>query len=121
MRELKNVAKRWNVIIVLLVHISQKDEGRPPTMEDIKNSSDIAQESDMVVMLWRKNSTQGKVRMYENKTMVSVMANRRTGKNGNIGMTFNTQTGRYDEDNGWVRAMELTAQMQIDVDNQFDA
>lgn len=119
MRELKNVAKRWNVIIVLLVHISQKDEGHPPTMEDIKNSSDIAQESDMIVMLWRKNALKKKVRLYENKTMVSVMANRRTGKNGNIGLSFNTQTGQYEEDNGWVKQMEETAQAEITADENF--
>jgi replicative DNA helicase len=119
MRELKNVAKRWNVVIVLLCHISQKDEGNPPTLEDIKNSSDILQESDMVIMLWRKNETRKKVRIYENKTMVSVMANRRTGRNGNIGLTFNTTTGMYDEDNAWVAQMEEMARTAIQVDEDF--
>lgn len=119
MREMKNVAKRWNVIIVLLVHISQKDEGNPPTLEDIKNSSDIAQESDMVVMLWRKNTQKKKVRIYENKTLVSVMANRRTGKNGNIGLTFNVTTGRYEEDNTWVASMEEMARAEVQADDDF--
>lgn len=119
MRELKNVAKRWNVVIVLLCHISQKDEGKPPTLEDIKNSSDILQESDMVVMLWRKNSLHGKVRIYEDKTMVSVMANRRTGRNGNIGLAFSTQTGRYEEDNSWVAQMEESAKQTIQTEYQF--
>lgn len=114
MRGLKNVAKRWNVIIVLLVHISQKDEGKPPTLEDIKNSSDILQESDMVLMLWRKNTQKKKVRIYENKTLVSVLANRRNGRNGNIGLNFNTDTGTYESDNEWVKAMEETAKAEID-------
>jgi len=114
MRELKNIAKRWDVVIVLLCHISQKDEGHPPTLEDIKNSSDILQESDMVVMLWRKNTQKKKVRIYEDKTLVSVMANRRTGRNGNVGLVFNTDTGLYESDNGWVKAMEKTAQQEID-------
>lgn len=120
MRELKNVAKRWNVVIVLLVHISQKDEGHPPTLEDIKNSSDIAQESDMVIMLWRKNAQKNKVRIYENKTLVSVMANRRTGRNGNVGLAFNTETGRYDEDGGWVKVMEEAARQSIQTDYDFE-
>lgn len=119
MRELKNVAKRWNVVIILLCHISQKDEGRPPTLEDIKNSSDILQESDMVIMLWRKNSLHGKVRIYEDKTMVSVMANRRTGRNGNIGLEFNTKTGRYEENNSWVAQMEEMAKQTIQTEYQF--
>jgi replicative DNA helicase len=121
MRALKNVAKKWNVVIVLLCHISQKDEAHPPTLEDIKNSSDILQESDMVVMLWRKNTVSGKVRVYENKTMVSVMANRRTGRNGNIGLAFNTTTGMYEEDNSWVAQMEATARQQIKTDNDFNS
>ena len=113
MRGLKNVAKRWNVIIVLLTHISQKDEGKPPTLEDIKNSSDILQESDMVIMLWRKNTQKRKVRVYEDKTLVSVMANRRNGKNGNVGLAFNTTTGVYESDNDWVKEMENLARQEV--------
>jgi replicative DNA helicase len=113
MRGLKNVAKRWNVVIVLLCHISQKDEGKPPSLEDLKNSSDILQESDMVIMLWRKNSLQKKIRWYEDKTLVSVMANRRTGRNGNVGMVFNRKTGGYDSDNQWVEEMEKKAQAEV--------
>lgn len=112
MRALKNIAKRWNVVIVLLCHISQSDEGKPPTLEDIKNSSDILQESDMVIMLWRKNSQHKKVRWYEDKTLVSVMANRRTGRNGNVGLSFNRTTGGYDSDNKWVQEMEASAKAE---------
>ena len=119
MRELKNIAKRWNVTIVLLCHISQKDEGHPPTLEDLKNSSDILQESDMVIMLWRKNTQKKKVRIYENKTLISVMANRRTGKNGNIGLSFNTATGHYESDNDWVKQMEEMAIQDIKSDDSF--
>jgi len=119
MRSLKNLAKKWGVIIVLLVHISQKDESHPPTLEDIKNSSDIAQESDMVVMLWRKNSQENKVRIYSNETLVSVMANRRTGRNGNVGLRFDTKTGQYEEDNNWVKSMEETAKKNIQAESDY--
>lgn len=113
MRELKNVAKRWNVVIILLCQISQKDESHPPTLEDIKNSSDILQESDMVIGLWRKNTQKKKVRIYEDRTLVSVMANRRNGRNGNVGLLFNRTTGQYESDNSWVKEMEETARQQI--------
>lgn len=113
MRSLKGIAKRWNVVIVLLVHISQKDESKPPTLEDIKNSSDILQESDMVIMLWRKNEQHKKVRVYENKTLVSVLANRRTGNNGNIGLSFDKKTGGYESDNDWVKDMEEIAKAEL--------
>ena len=114
MRGLKTLSKRWNVVIVLLVHISQKDESKPPTLEDIKNSSDILQESDMVLMLWRKNEQHKKVRVYENKTLVSVLANRRNGRNGNIGLSFDTKTGGYQSDNNWVKDMEEIAKQAIE-------
>jgi replicative DNA helicase len=119
MRELKNIAKRWNVVIVLLSHLSQKDEGKPPSLEDLKNSSDISQESDVIIMLWRKNSLKNKVRIYENKTMLSVLANRRTGRNGNIGLAFNTKTGEYESDNEWVKDMEDAARSEVDMENKF--
>lgn len=120
MKALKNIAKKWNVILVLLVHISQHDEGKPPSREDIKNSSDIAQESDMVILLWRKNALKKKIRVYENKTLLSIQKNRRTGRNGSIGLNFNTTTGRYEEENGWVESMQKSAEEAVAQDDSFD-
>lgn len=116
MRELKNIAKRWNVVILLLVQLSQHNESHPPSMNDIKNSSDISQESDMIIFLWRENEHSGKVHIHKNRTLVSVMANRRTGKNGNIGLLFDSETGRYKEDestNSWVDSMVKLAEQDI--------
>lgn len=120
MKALKNIAKKWNVIIVLLVHISQSDEGKPPTLQDLKGSSSILQESDMVMMLWRKNEQRNKVRIYSNKTMVSVLANRRTGKNGSVGLLFNNTTGRFEEENGWVESMMRSAEAASAADEDFE-
>jgi len=114
MRALKNIAKRWNVIIFLLVHISQHDEGKPPSIEDIKNSSDISQESDIVMTVWVKNSLKNKVRIYEDKSMLSVLKNRRTGKRGNVGLIFDRSTGLFLEDNSWVEKMEESAKLQVE-------
>ncbi len=120
MKGLKNIAKKWNVVLLLLVHISQHDEGKPPSREDIKNSSDIAQESDMVWLLWRKNSLKKKVRIYDDKTMLSIQKNRRTGRNANIGLRFDTKTGRYEEENDWVKSLESTAQHEVDSEDAFE-
>lgn len=119
MKGIKNLAKKWNVIVVLLVHISQHDEGKPPSREDIKNSSDIAQESDMVILLWRKNSLRKKVRVYDNKTMLSIQKNRRTGKNLNLGFTFNDSNGEFVSDNGWVNALENMARQEVESEDEF--
>ena len=114
MKSLKIIAKRWNVVIILLTHIHQHDEGKPPSLEDIKNSSDIIQESDLVLMLWRKNSKRDKVRIYEDKTLLSIQANRRTGKNGNIGLVFDSKNGTFTEDQTWVSEMEEIAKREVD-------
>lgn len=119
MKGLKNIAKKWNVVLLLLVHISQHDEGKPPSREDIKNSSDIAQESDMVILLWRKNALKKKVRVYENKTMLSVQKNRRTGKNATVGLEFDTTTGRFFENNGWVESLIRAAESEVSADDEF--
>lgn len=113
MRDLKSIAKRWNVIIILLVHISQHDEAQPPGRKDIKNSSDVIQECDTAMFVWRKNSVKNKIRVYDDKTLVSVQKNRRTGKNGSLGLEFDHSNGWYKEENEWVKQMEEMARQQV--------
>lgn len=109
MRELKTIAKKWNVIMIVLVHISQHDEGKPPMRKDIKNSSDIIQESDLGFFIWRKNEIKRQFRTYDNKTLLSVQKNRGQGKHVNVGLIFDSETGRYYEENTWVDSLEQTA------------
>lgn len=120
MKGLKGIAKRWDVVIVLLAHISQHDEGKPPSLEDIGNSSDIVKESDLVMLLWRKNHYSNKVRVYENKTLLSIQKNRFNGKNGNVGLIFDTENGFYNEENSWVRSLEKMAEQESDAENAFE-
>lgn len=119
MQELKTVAKKWNVLVILLCHISQQDEGKPPTLADLKGSSGILQESDKVLLLWIKNEIQKKVRVYSNKVLLNVAANRQTGAKGNIGLSFDTSTGKYSEDNSWVASMEEAARSSIQAEESF--
>lgn len=120
MKELKGIGKKWDVLILLLVHISEGDEGKPPQLQDIGNSSDIKKESDTVIAIWRKNKLKNKIRVMENKTMLSVLANRRFGKNGNIGLVFDTKTGQYIEDNSWVQSMVAQAEQESEVEDAYD-
>ena len=122
-RALKNIAKQWNVTIVLLAHLSQADESKPPSLQDLKGSSSIAQESDLVLMLWRKNTSVKGVRMYENKTLVSVQANRRTGKNGNVALEFDSVRGTYLEtasSASWLASLEASYEQSQAADKEFD-
>lgn len=121
MKELNHIGDKWNVMVVLLVHVSEGDEGKPPQLTDIGNSSDIKKESDIVIGIWRKNSLKKKVRVYdpENKTMLSVLKSRRVGKIGSVGLVFDDITGTYHQEQSWVDSMENAAQTEVQADDQF--
>lgn len=93
MRQLKQLAKAWNVVIVLIAHLKKTRLIQQPDLEDLRDSSFIAQEADTVIMLWRKTERiEGQV-VIGNEVNVSVQANRRTGKTGNVSLMFSE--GRF--------------------------
>lgn len=102
MRELKRMARMWNVVVVLIAHIKKVRVDRSPTLEDLRDSSFIAQEADTVIMLYRHayRDDEGDMSI-TNKVVVSVLANRRTGKTGNVKMVF--QDGKFLQQE-WKRA-----------------
>lgn len=95
MRDLKGIAKRWDVAIVVLCHLVKTKMDTNPTLEDIKGSSSIAQEADTVILVWRETKKEGKETIITNNTNIAVLANRRQGTTGNIKMVF--ENGRYYE------------------------
>lgn len=95
MRELKTIAKNHNVIIVLVAHLKKTDMQVSPTLEDLRDSSFVAQEADTVMMMWRQAKREGGQMHITNNTSVSVQANRRTGTTGNVKLTF--KDGHYIE------------------------
>ena len=122
MQGLKALAKRWNVVIVVLCHITKEEETKPPQTNDLRGSSSILGESDMVIFLWRKCALKNKVVIRENKTLISVAANRRTGRSGNVGVEFDTATGLFketEESKTWIDQMEKIAESQVYADDQF--
>lgn len=108
MRELKIIANKWDVTIFLICHLKKTRQDTQPTLEDLKGSSSIAQESDTTILLWRENKRleSGEV-VVTNNTMISVQANRRTGKTGNIKMVYDE--GRYREEEWGVESIESVA------------
>ena len=89
MRELKTIAKKWDVLIFLICHLVKTKMSEQPTLEDLKGSSSIGQEADTVILLWREmRKEKGQVILTDNVN-VSVQANRRTGKTGNVKMVYN--------------------------------
>ena len=84
MRELKQIAKKWNIVIFLICHLVKTRMDAQPTLEDLKGSSSIGQEADTVILLWRESKRENGEMVITNNVNVSVQANRRSGKTGNI-------------------------------------
>lgn len=97
MRELKSIAKRWGVCIVVIAHLKKTNNDTNPDMEDLRDSSFVAQEADTVMFIWRKTTKEHGETIIGNEVNLSIQANRRTGKTGNIKMIYDYQTGNYDE------------------------
>ena len=66
-----------------------------PTLEDLRGSSSIGQEADTVILLWRESKRENGEMTITNNVNVSVQANRRTGKTGNIKMIY--EDGKFLE------------------------
>jgi len=95
MRELKAIAKKWNVCIFLICHLVKTRMDTNPSLEDLKGSSSIGQEADTVILLWRETIKKGGEVEITNNTNISIQANRRTGKTGNVKFVFDN--GRFIE------------------------
>lgn len=95
MRTLKALAKKWNVAIFLICHLVKAKMDEQPTLEDLKGSSSIGQEADTVLLLWREMKKEKGQVVITNNVNVSIQANRRTGKTGNVKMVYDN--GKFFE------------------------
>ena len=53
LRELKRICIEYDVIIFLLAQLKKIEAYEKPELEDLRDSSFVAQESDIVLMIWR--------------------------------------------------------------------
>ena len=93
MRELVRIAREWNVCIFLIAHTTKLDYNQKPEISDIRDSSFLAQEASIVLMLWRlkKQGDEG----FSNESKLSVGANRRNGNTGVVNIIY--EQGRFNE------------------------
>lgn len=52
-KEFKEAAVQLELPVLLLCHVSQADTAKVPKVKDLKGSSSIAQDADMVITVWR--------------------------------------------------------------------
>jgi replicative DNA helicase len=106
-RALKAMARRWNVTIFLLCHLVKARMDTMPTINELRGSAAIAQESDTVLIIWRETTREKREVKVTNNTVISVQANRRTGSTGNVKMVF--KNGHFVEED-WAHAEEEDAE-----------
>lgn len=122
LQDIKHLAIKWNVIVVILIQLQQMEEEQTPQLRDLKGSSAIRQECDKILFLWRNNQKKGKARAYDNKVLISLQKNRQTGLNGNTGAQFDFKTGEYviDADTKeWAQNLEKRAKEELTADDAF--
>jgi len=122
LQALKHLAIKWNVVIVILIQLSQMEEEQAPQLRDLKGSSAIRQELDQIILLWRSNVKAGKARAYDNKVLISMQKNRFTGINSNAGASFDFVTGEYNftaDTKEWVQKLESKAKDEVKADDPF--
>jgi len=88
MRELKGLAKKWNILIFIVCHLQKAKMDTQPTLEDLRGSSSIGQECDTAILLWREMKKEGGQVVITNNVNVSVQASRRYGSTGNVKMVY---------------------------------
>lgn len=98
MRELKKFAIETETIIFLVSHLTKTKLEVVPTIDDLRDSSFVSQEADLVMIMWRhreidKNSPTGY--FYTNESRLVVDKNRWNGKLGYLKMLF--KDGRFRE------------------------
>lgn len=93
-RAIHGLAAKWDVLIILMGHLTKVRSDQQPDIENIKGSSAMAQESDLTMMVWRKTERIGGKVFIGNETNLSLQANRR-GSVGNV--EFKYEDGRFLE------------------------
>jgi len=97
-RDLKTIAIREEVIIFLPVHMRKPERGsRRSDSDDIKDSSGIGQEADLVFLIEREKNKDPEIKSYFTDTTVITLAkNRKTGTT--VVGNFNMINGRFAYD-----------------------
>jgi replicative DNA helicase len=116
MQDLKQFAKRHGFTIFIVAHISHQSYDQPPGIEDIRDSSFIAQYADTTLMLWRETYNAGarehkKLYNYTNNLLINVALNRKINfskdyNTGLVDLTFNTDTWSYEPSDWYTEWIE---------------
>ena len=92
-RDVKRIAIETRTTIFLVSHIKKIADIEKPSINDLRDSSFIAQESDFVLMTYRVKESD----KYTNQNMLIIEKNRRTGSLESIRLVYDKPIGRFRE------------------------
>lgn len=111
-REIKRMAVNLNIPIMLITHVQKIKDDKVPDWTDIRDSSFITQEADVVLMMYRLKNKEAAKKMtddsdaevYTRKAILSVELDRVRGKSQKIklwhnGKKFETYTNQDGKNN----------------------
>jgi len=98
-RELKNLAKEFQIPVIALSQLSRNVENRinkRPVLSDLRESGSIEQDADLVLMLYRENYYNAMVEKNENITAAElIIAKHRNGPLGTVELSFQTDPTKF--------------------------
>lgn len=112
--DLKKLAKKTDTAVILIVHLRKVMLDKAPDINDIKETSSVAQWADKVLIVWREAEKDKKTGhlTYSGMTYVQLGADRQTGNVETMGYRFDK--GTYHEES--VEALERFLNDKVKVD-----
>ena len=99
-RELKNIAREFNVPIIALSQLSRTIDGRidpKPMLSDLRDSGSIEQDADLVLMLY-KNKQKSVTNLTPGSAIIDVsIAKQRNGPIGDTQLLFNQYLTKFED------------------------
>ena len=100
-RSLKNLAREFNIPIIVLSQLSRNVENRvdqKPILSDLRESGSIEQDADLVLMLYREKLAQAKFNLKEKLNVVKLsVAKQRNGPIGDLKLLFNENQAKFTD------------------------
>lgn len=98
-RSLKNLAREFNIPIIVLSQLSRNVENRidkKPILSDLRESGSIEQDADLVLMLARnRENLTGSILNQHDLIIELIIAKQRNGPTGSIKLNFNRKNTKY--------------------------
>ena len=98
-RNLKTIAREFNLPIITLSQLNRNTENRldrKPLLSDLRESGSIEQDSDLVLMLYRKHDINVQQNYKQESFIVElILAKHRNGPTGVIKLKFNPQDNKF--------------------------